>query len=377
VLLGGLAQVLALGLGLLDLRKELLLQLDGGLSPRRQREREAERGHPDRVAHGGNLARLLSRSASRGASTPRQQGSSRFEPAVLSLEEDEGRATPELGVLDGADVDHVVSPLVRLDDATLDVAERPVEHRCAQPTEVVGDAGELVAAGLGEARRERFLVLGQDVHDEAFRIEEVRVALGRLVDADEEERWDEGERRDRVGGEPVEPAAAIAGGDDGHAGGEEAHHPAQLLRVEHGPRQSAGVYAMRIRLPSLKPARNFSSKRAQPSGYLLCLSERSSSGERAAAATAAKTRAGIGTTNRRARIAEPFYPIRVRARSSPSSDPPTSCSTGDVSCSEARKHLKPGSSDSTKVRASFRALSRSGVRPGGPAEWRRCRESRA
>src|SRR5437870_9684445 len=120
VLLGGLAQVLALGLGLLDLRKELLLQLDGGLRPRRQREREAERGHPDRVAHGGHLARLLSRSASRGASTPRQQGSSRFEPAVLSLEEDEGRATPELGVLDGADVDHVVSPLVRLDDATLD-----------------------------------------------------------------------------------------------------------------------------------------------------------------------------------------------------------------------------------------------------------------
>src|SRR5438552_310994 len=61
---------------------------------------------------------------------------------------------------------------------------------------------------------------------------------------------------------------AVAGGDDGHAGGKEAHHPAQLLRVEHAPPQSAGVYAMRIRLPSLKPARNFSSKRAQPSGYL-------------------------------------------------------------------------------------------------------------
>src|SRR5881409_388373 len=117
----------------------------------------------------------LSRSDSRGASTPVPSGSSLLQPAVLSLEEHEGRAAAELGVLDGADVDHVISPLVRPDDATLDVAERPVEHRRAQPTEVVGDARELVAAGLGEARRERFLVLGQDVHDEAFRIEEVRV----------------------------------------------------------------------------------------------------------------------------------------------------------------------------------------------------------
>src|SRR3989442_8296579 len=78
VLLGGLTQVLALGLGLLDLREQLLLQLDGGLRPRGHDEGQAEgeRSHPDRVAHGGtsvdsNLAaRLLNRSHSRGASTP-------------------------------------------------------------------------------------------------------------------------------------------------------------------------------------------------------------------------------------------------------------------------------------------------------------------
>src|SRR5207249_7376014 len=75
VLLAGLAQVLALGLGLLDLREQVLLQLDGGLCPCRYREREAERGHPNGVAHRGTsvnsklAARLLSRSASRGAST--------------------------------------------------------------------------------------------------------------------------------------------------------------------------------------------------------------------------------------------------------------------------------------------------------------------
>src|SRR5437764_15184276 len=94
----------------------------------------------------------LSRSDSRGASTPVPSGSSLLQPAVLSLEEHEGRATAELGVLDGADVDHVISPLVRPDDATLAAAQRPVGHRRARPTAGAGDARGLLASALGERR---------------------------------------------------------------------------------------------------------------------------------------------------------------------------------------------------------------------------------
>src|SRR3990172_3334222 len=54
------------------------------------------------------------------------------------------------------------------------------------------------------------------------------MAVGRFVDADEDEGRIEGDGGDGVGGHPVE-FVAEAGGDDGDAGGEAAHHGAKLV----------------------------------------------------------------------------------------------------------------------------------------------------
>src|SRR5262249_41143090 len=91
---------------------------------------------------------------------------------VLTLKEDERPSAADLRMLDGTDVDHVVAPLVGLDDAALHVAERAIEDRGAEPTQVIGHARELLATGLGEAGREGLLIRAQDVHDEALRVEE-------------------------------------------------------------------------------------------------------------------------------------------------------------------------------------------------------------
>src|SRR5262245_35162686 len=69
---------------------------------------------------------------------------------VLALEEEQGASAPHLGVLHLADVDHVVAALVRLDDPALDLCERALEHRNPIRVDAVGQAAELLPAGLGE-----------------------------------------------------------------------------------------------------------------------------------------------------------------------------------------------------------------------------------
>src|SRR5713226_4481523 len=129
--------------------------------------------------------------------------SGRGQVTVLATEEEERAPVAGLRVLDLADVDDVVAALDRVDDPALDVAERALENRRAQPAEPEIQARELVPARGREAPRDRLLVVGEDVEHEGLRVEDVRVGLGLAVDADQEERGRERERGDRVGREPV------------------------------------------------------------------------------------------------------------------------------------------------------------------------------
>src|SRR5437016_9659598 len=165
----------------------------------------------------------------------RARGSGLGQVAILAREEEQRAPLARLGVLDLADVDDVVAALERVDDAALDVPERTREDGRAEPAEPELQAGELVPARSGKAPRDRLLVLGEDVEHEGLRVEEVRVGLGLAVDADQEERGAERERGDRVGREPVGLPALVARGDDGDAGREAAHHPAQLVWLDRHP----------------------------------------------------------------------------------------------------------------------------------------------
>src|SRR5581483_10191663 len=174
--------------------------------------------------------------------------------------EEEGPPAPHLGVLHLADVDHVVAALVGLDDPALDVRERPLQDERSTAAGATGDARELLAARLREPRREVLLVLGEDVHHELLRVEEVREGLRLLVDADEEERRRERERGDGVRREPVAVALRVARRDDRDAGREQSHHAPQLSRLEHG----AGEHAWTLRIVSTRRALTATSRRRYP-----------------------------------------------------------------------------------------------------------------
>src|SRR5262249_5093882 len=73
----------------------------------------------------------------------------------------------------------------------------------------------------------------EDVDDEEPGVEEVRMGLRLLVDADDEQRRLEGERGDGICREPVRLSLRVARGEDGDPGGEQSHHAPQLLRIEH------------------------------------------------------------------------------------------------------------------------------------------------
>src|SRR5947207_6985940 len=257
-LLAGLAEILPLGLRLLVLGEELLLDLGRGLSPRRhgQREREADGGGAEDVSHRVLLLVLVSGSLA-GGDRPRkgsELASGLGQVAVPAPEEEERTPLARLGVLDPADVDDVVAALERVDDAALDVPERAREDGRAEPAEPELQAGELLPARGGKAPRDRLLLLGEDVEHEDLRVEEVRVSLGLAVDADQEERGGERERGDRVGREPVGLPALVARGDDGDAGREAAHHLAQLVRLDRHPDGLMPAGRTCQRRPGLPPA---------------------------------------------------------------------------------------------------------------------------
>ena len=69
-------------------------------------------------------------------------------------------------------------------------------------------AFELVAAGDGEPARERFLVGSEHVHGEDFALVEAWIALGFLVDTDQQQRRNQRDRGERVGGQAMHLARA-------------------------------------------------------------------------------------------------------------------------------------------------------------------------
>src|SRR4029453_6464498 len=97
---------------------------------------------------------------------------------VPALEEEQWTGSPPLGVLHLADVDHVIPALVGLDDPPLDVGERALEHGHAVLVRAERQAAELLAARLGEVGGQLLLILCQDVHHEAPRVEEGRMGVG-------------------------------------------------------------------------------------------------------------------------------------------------------------------------------------------------------
>src|SRR3989442_7180943 len=149
-LLAGLPEILPLGLRLLVLGVELLLDLDRGLGPhgRGQREREGDGGGAEHVSHrvsplgwpwcralspgrskrqagvglrrlrclGAGFARAVRRARERAVRAAGRAGSGPGQVAVLAPEEDERAPVARLRMLDLADVDHVVAALERVED---------------------------------------------------------------------------------------------------------------------------------------------------------------------------------------------------------------------------------------------------------------------
>src|SRR5689334_15710961 len=74
-------------------------------------------------------------------------------------------------------------------------------------------------------------MLGQDVDGEMARTGEARIALRRLVDADEHEWRLERERREGVGGETEGISPRVPRRHDRDAGGEMAHDAAELFGI--------------------------------------------------------------------------------------------------------------------------------------------------
>ena len=116
---------------------------------------------------------------------------------VLAAEEQQGLPIATLGALHLADVDGVVAGVVRRDDPAFDMRQSAVEDRGTGAAVPAGQVHELVAARDGEVPRHLLLPVGQDVHDEGLGEAEGGMALGPLVDADEDERRIERHGADR------------------------------------------------------------------------------------------------------------------------------------------------------------------------------------
>src|ERR1035441_3904930 len=89
---------------------------------------------------------------------------------------------------DLADKDGVVAPVVGIHYGTIQIGQRILEDRRAALHGTVLDAetigGIVVALGIGEKFRQRFLLLFEHAHSKLAALADVKVRLGQMVNAD-------------------------------------------------------------------------------------------------------------------------------------------------------------------------------------------------
>src|SRR5258705_3522171 len=153
---------------------------------------------------------------------------------VAAAEIDQRVPSADARALDATDEDRVVALEVHVDGRALEVGERVVEERQAQRAQRERHALERVLdLGRGEPARDAFLVMTEYVDREPLARDQGRIALRLVVDADEDERRLERDRREGARGETGRPAVAVAHGDDRHARGEMAQRMAEFVRGDH------------------------------------------------------------------------------------------------------------------------------------------------
>src|SRR5712691_2209869 len=73
----------------------------------------------------------------------------------------------------------------------------------------------------------------EDVDSEASALAQGRIALALVIDADEHQRRLERHRGEGAGREARRPVVGVAGGHDGHPGGEVTEDTAKFVRIDH------------------------------------------------------------------------------------------------------------------------------------------------
>src|ERR1700681_4443729 len=146
--------------------------------------------------------------------------------AVAATEKKQRFSVDGCGLLDLAEIDGVVTTRISCTKLALDVPESSLENRCSVGAWPISHALKLGASAHREAARKRFLIVGKNVDREDLALLEEGVALGLLVDTDEQNRRLQRDRSKGVGRQAVGLPVAGMGGDHGHPSSEMSHHPA-------------------------------------------------------------------------------------------------------------------------------------------------------
>src|SRR5690348_13686142 len=120
--------------------------------------------------------------------TPDRRAGSVTEGSVAATEEQQWFAVDRGRLLDLAEVDSVVASRVHRGELALDKSQRALQDCRAVGSGMVGDAFEFGAPAYRKAARDRFLVVGEDVHGEDFAFLEIGVALRLIVHRYQQQR---------------------------------------------------------------------------------------------------------------------------------------------------------------------------------------------
>lgn len=148
---------------------------------------------------------------------------------ILASEEEQGAVVASESVKHFPHDDGMVAAFVTLHDLAFEIADSAVQHCGAVSAFVPIQAGELVRALGGEAARDLFLIFVKKINRKYIRLNEARITLGSLIDANQDERRIERQRRKGVGGETKRRACGVFRRDNGYAGRKMTEYSAQLL----------------------------------------------------------------------------------------------------------------------------------------------------
>src|SRR5215475_9748806 len=122
----------------------------------------------------------------------------------------------------------MITAFVTLHNLALEMADGAVQDSGAVTAFVPGQAGKLIGALGGKATRDLLLIFVEKVYCKYVGLNEARIALCSLVDANQDQRRIERQRCKRVGREAERRAGIVFCGDDGDAGGKVTEDSAQL-----------------------------------------------------------------------------------------------------------------------------------------------------